>query len=216
MQRIPWEEVYAKYVNYIKYAASRTFLKFQSNAFKVNSPEDLFQEGQLVMYKCWIAYGDKPADELAKLIKAAVWRRMQELAGKKQFFTTDFDTLQQQGQEPGYEKDFALSLESEESLQKVAELLKDEPIALTILKEFVNPSQRTIWEAKMDVERKQQLRDQNYIVVVPTSVQPTKRAIQRAMEISKLSFDTNFKILKNALAQVFFTPEKRERMSTGI
>lgn len=145
--------------------------------------------------------------ELSKLIKSSLWRRLQEVAGKRKVSTTDLETLQEQGHEPGYEDDWDTPIEDESNLQKVAQLLKDQPIALTILKEFVNPSERTIWEAKMDMERKNQLRSQGYIITIPANIQPTKRAIQRAMGLSKFAFENHFKIMREAVAQVY-CPEK--------
>ena len=198
VNRIQWEDIYQKFVNYIKYAASCTYRQFHTESI-----EDLIQEGQLVLYKCWVAYGDKPEVELHKLIKTAIWRKLQEVSGKHRFNTIDIPTLQEQGHEPGYEEDWDSQIEEQSKLQQVAQLLVDEPTALTILKEFVNPSARTLWEAKMDVERKAMLRAQGYMVIVPLTVQPTKKAIQRAMGISKLKFDWNFKTLKEAMMVVY-------------
>ena len=183
-------------MNYIKYAASVTF-----NQFKTESAEDLFQEGQLVLYRCWSLYRNEKSEcDLHKLIKTSIWRKLQEVSGKHRFNTVDIPTLQECGHEPGYETDWDTPIDEQNNLQKVAQLLVDEPIALTILKEFINPSARTLW---MDMERKAMLRAQGYEVVVPLTIQPTKRAIQRAMEISPSKFEWHFKTFKEALDVVY-------------
>lgn len=202
ISRTPWEKVYAKYVNYVKYAAGRTFLNFHTE-----SAEDLFQEGQIILYKCWLSYGSRSEEEFGKLVKTSIWRKLQEIAGKNKVPTLELEVLQEQGYEPSTQEDWDTPIQNEDNLQKVAQLLKDQPIALTILREFVNPSERTIWEARMDIERKNQLRSQGFVVSIPSTIQPTKKAIQRAMGISRFAFEGHFRIMREAVAQVF-CPEK--------
>lgn len=197
-ERLPWDEVYEKFVNYIKFAAGSVW-----NQFQTESAEDLFQEGQLLMYRCWLLYGNKSMDEFSPIFKASLWRRLREVSGKKRHPTVDFDTLLEAGAEPGYEKDMDEEIDESERFHKLVDMLSDQPIALTILKEFISPGDRTLWEAQMERARKATLQDQNYAVVVPSSVQPTKRTIRRGMEISMSKFDQHFAILKDAMRQVY-------------
>lgn len=198
INRIPWEEVHDKYIDYIKFAAGCVYRQFQTE-----STEDLIQEGLITMYKCWVSYGGKPKEELGSLIKTSIWRKLREVSGKHKLDTIDIPTLQEQGHEPGYEDDWDSPLEEQSKLQQVAKLLVDEPIALAILKELVNPSARTVWEAKMDIERKSMLKSQRYAVLVPTDIRPTKLAIRRALGISKATFDWNFLTVKEAMTVVY-------------
>lgn len=196
--RLPWDDVYDKFVNYIKFAASSVY-----NQFQTESAEDLFQEGQLVMYRCWLLYGDKSIEEFGPIFKASLWRKLREISGKKYHPTVDFDTLTEAGVEPGYEKDIDAEIDESERFHKLVDMLADQPIALTILKEFIAPGDRTLWEAQMECARKKMLQNQNYAVVVPSSVQPTKKTIRRGMEISMAKFDQHFAILKNAMREVY-------------
>lgn len=196
--RLPWDDVYDKFVNYIKFAASSVY-----NQFQTESAEDLFQEGQLMMYRCWLLYGSKSMDEFGPIFKASLWRKLRELSGKKRHFTVDFDTLTEAGAEPGYEKDMDAEIDESERFHRLVDMLADQPIALTILKEFIAPGDRTLWEAQMEQARKATLQNQNYAVVVPTSIQPTKKTIRRGMEISMAKFDQYFAILKDAMRQVY-------------
>ena len=205
IQRVPiiqnrheWDEVYKKNINYVKFAAGSTFRKY-----KTVDPEDLFQEGQIIMYRCWLLYGAKPIEEFGAILKASIWRRMNELSKKRRVLTTDLETLEDKGQEPGYQDDWDTPMEEDEKLKQVAKLIAHDPIALTILREFVTPSPRTVWEAKMDMERKLMLRAQGYNVIVPATIQPTKRTIQRAMEIPQVLFNEHYKIMKKAMFDVY-------------
>lgn len=197
-ERLDWDSVYDKFVNYIKFAASSVY-----NQFQTESAEDLFQEGQLVMYRCWLLYGDKSIEEFGPIFKASLWRKLREISGKKYHPTVDFDTLTEAGAEPGYEKDIDAEIDESERFHKLVDMLSDQPIALTILKEFIAPGDRTLWEAQMECARKKMLQNQNYAVVVPSSVQPTKKTIRRGMEISMAKFDQHFAILKNAMREVY-------------
>lgn len=201
IERIPWDEVYKKYVNYIKFAAKSTA---QDNGD--NFAEDLFQEGQLIMYNCYLLYGDKPIEEFGAILKASVWRKMREICNRKQFIQVNIEDAY----DIGYDEDTVENIYQEQKLAHLASMLEDNPIALTILKEFVSPSARTIWEAKMDVARKEMLRSQDYKVSVPKQVQPTKASIQRAMEIPKSKFEQHFKELKEAMLVVY--PEHQLQM----
>lgn len=197
-ERLPWEEVYEKFISLIKYAAGSIY-----NQFKTVEFEDLFQEGQLMLYRCWTLYGDKSWEEFTPIFKASLWRKLRELSGRKRHYTVDLDSLTELGAEPGYETDYDANIDDEEKLTRLAESLRDNPVALTILREFLHPSERTIWETKMEIARKTTLRDQNYNVMVPTTLTPNKKLIRRGMEISQLKFDQGFNRLKAAVKEVY-------------
>lgn len=198
IERLPWNEVYDKFVSLIKFAARSVF-----NQFKTVEAEDLFQEGQLILYRCWTLYGDKGWNEFTPIFKASLWRKLREISGKKHHYTVDFDTLIEEGDEPGYTTDFDTNLDDEEKLTRLAESLRDNPIALTILREFLNPSERTLWEGKMEIARKEMLRAQNYNVMIPKTISPSRKAIKRGMEISQLKFDQGFDALKKAAKEIY-------------
>lgn len=198
IDRIPWEEVYEKFVNLIRFSASSVY-----NQFKTVDTDDLFQEGQLILYRCWTLYGDRGWEQFTPIFKASLWRKLREISGKKRHFTVDLDTLSETGSEPGYDIDFDTNLDDEEKLTRLAESLRDNPVALTILREFLNPSERTIWESEMEIARKATLRDQNYNVMVPISVTPSKKTIKRGMEISQVKFDKGWNELKSAMKEIY-------------
>ena len=194
---LEWDDVYDKFINYIKYASKNVI---QTEGSDFYTPEDLFQEGQLILYKCWQKYSDKEMDEFGKIFKASVWRKMRELVRKLTLNCVDIENAF----DIGYTDEVVDDIYQNEKLRHLAEMLKDNPIALTILKEFVNPSERTIWEATMEMERKQTLKSFNQMGSAPKTIQPTRTAIQRAMEISKPKFDKYYNDLKEVMMREYF------------
>lgn len=195
---LSWEQVYEKYIRLIKYASKSIYKTYQTE-----NPEDLFQEGQLVLYDCWLKYKEKGESEFALLFKASLWRKLKGLSSRQTALTVDLDTVVEQGCEPRYEPDLDTSLEQTHNLKKLAELLKDKPLALTILKEFVSPGERTMWESKMDYSRREMLKGQNFNVFMPSSILPTRKSIRRGMEISQAKFDQALNELKAAMREVY-------------
>lgn len=196
-EELEWDTVYEQLVNYIKFASKQVSEQYQTGV--VQSPEDLFQEGQLILYHCYTIYKNKSIEQFNALFKASLWRKLREIGKKKQFIQVDIEDAY----DLGYSDKVVEDMYEEFKLQQVAELLENSPIALTILKEFINPSTRTLWEAQMDIARKQMLKEQNYSVSVPKSVVIKGVHIQRALEISKTSFNENYKIVKNSVSSVY-------------
>lgn len=198
-EQLNWDEVYEKYANYIKFAAKQVSEQYQTGA--VQTAEDLFQEGQLLLYYCYTIYGTKSLSEFGALFKASLWRKLREIGKKQQKAPIEVDI--EDAYDIGYSDDVVEDIYQEYTLQQVAEMLESVPIALTILKEFINPSSRTLWEASMDVARKQTLKDQDFAQSVPKSVTIKGIHIQRALEIPKAQFSENLKIVKNTLSSVY-------------
>ena len=196
-EELEWDTVYNSLVNYIKFAAKQVAEQYQTSL--VQSSEDLFQEGQLLLYHCYTIYKNKPMNQFSALFKASLWRKLRELGKKKNFIQVDLEDAF----EVGYTPEVVENIYEDYRLQQLAEMLESEPVALTILKEFINPSTRTLWEARMDVARKQMLKDQNYNVAVPKYINIRGVHIQRALEISKTNFLQNFKIVKDSVNKVY-------------
>lgn len=198
-ETLSWDEIYEKLVNYIKFAAKQVSEQYGTQSDSVADAEDLFQEGQLLLYHCYTIYKHKPINEFSALFKASLWRKLRELAKKNRFIQVDIEDAY----DLGYSDNVVEDIYEEYKLQQMAEMLESTPIALTILKEFVNPSTRTTWEASMDVARKQTLKDQNFAQAVPKEIVIKGVHIQRALEIPKTVFNDNFRIVKNIVSHVY-------------
>lgn len=192
-----WDYIYEKLVNYIKFASKQTSEQYSARAD--NSPEDLFQEGQIILYKCWVKYGTKDEEEFSRIFKTSLWRELRNICNKKQISQVDLDAVYN----VGYEPSFVEELDTNAKLREVAEELSDNPIALTILKEFINPSTRTMWEAQADFNRKNCLQAQELVKYQAKEVIIRKKHIQRALEIPTSKFESAFREVKNTINLVF-------------
>lgn len=201
---LQWDDIYAQLVNYIKFASKQVAGQYETGA--VNSAEDLFQEGQLLLYHCYTVYKHKAMNEFSALFKASLWRKLREIGKKEQKAPIEVDI--EDAYDLGYDENVIDDIYQEYKLQQVASILENYPIALTIFKEFVNPSTRTLWEAEMDVARRTMLQEQNYSVAVPRSIQIKGIHIQRALEITKSNFDENFRAVKEAVTSVYKTDSR--------
>lgn len=194
---LDWNTVYNNLVNYVKFAAKQ--VASQYNTGVMNSAEDLFQEGQLLLYNCFERYKFKPVNEFNALFKASLWRKLRGIGAEKDFITVDIT----EAYDIGYSEEVVSDMFEEYKLQHVVELLSHNEIALTILKEYINPSARVLWEAQMDVARKQTLKDQNYAVAVPQSVKVKGVHIQRGLEITKVAYREAFGEVKRVMSSVY-------------
>ncbi len=195
-----WDVVYEKLVNYIKFAAKNVSDQYGSSG--ISFSEDLFQEGQLLLYHCFTIYNNKPMNQFIPLFKASLWRKLRDIGGKEQKQSFSYVDLEE-AYDIGYSEDVVEDMYSEYKLQQAAELLESSPIALTILKEFINPGSRVLWEVSMDMERKKMLKTQGKSVAVPKSGTIKGIHIQRALEIPKSQFTENFKLVKTVVKKVF-------------
>lgn len=209
-EELNWDDIYSQLVNYIKFASKQVFTQYSSSDGVVNSAEDLFQEGQLLLYHCYTLYKTKPLNEFSALFKASLWRKLREISGKKAFITVDIEDAY----ELGYTSTVIEDMYNEYKLQQVADMLESSPVALTIFKEFINPSSRTLWEAEMDVARKSMLRDQDYRVAVPKSITIKGVHIQRALEIPKVKFLECFAMVKSCVSSVYTSEDETELASS--
>lgn len=200
--RLTWEEVYDEYVKLIHYASHNTLGQYRNwpavSSGRI-SEEDLFQEGQLLLYKCWERYNKKTVEEFGYVFKASLWRHLRDVCGKKEIYTCDIS----EAYELGYDQEVEEQMFEQFQLQQIAELLKGHPIALTILKEFLNPSKRTVWECKMDMARKRMLANQGKIGAAPKIMSINKHHIKRGMEISTVRFNQEYNLVKKAVKEVY-------------
>ena len=195
---LEWDFVYEYLVNYIKFMSKKVADQYYTGA--VLSSADLFQEGQLTLYKCYEAYKHKPFSEFRKLAKTSIGRRMTELAARsKKFITVNIEDAY----DLGYTDDVVDDLYNEHKYQQLIQLLSEYPTALQIFKEFTEPSEKTIWESRMDTERKKMLRSQHKNVYVPQVIRIKPIFIRRSLGLTKKCFDDNLKIVKQYMTQVY-------------
>ena len=196
---LDWDEQFAKFENYIKFAAKQTF-EGTPNSFY--SSEDLYQEGLLLMWQCFEKYKYKPEKEFQYLFKSSLWRKLREKVNKPNLETDDIDGLYD-SEDIGYTEDNLDDIFEEYRMKQVRELLSGNPTALVILEELVNPSEVTMNECDKDRNRKEMLKNQGKIIQLATTVEITGTHIQRALHLSEEVYKENFKLIQGAIYEVY-------------
>ena len=191
-----FNEIYKELTNYIKFASKQVFLQ---NKNTVVSAEDLYQEGLLLLCECFKKYSDKDKTEFLTIFKTSLWRKLRDICFKKSCVCLDLELAY----DLGYTQDIVNDIYEEYKLKQIAELLKDDIIALTILKEFINPSKRTIWEAQMELNRKEMLKLQGSRNTAPRMVKIKSTHIKNAMGIKGTEFKKSYDLVKTMVSKVY-------------
>lgn len=194
---LEWDDVYNKFNNYIKFASKNVF-ESNTNMFVV-SAEDLYQEGLLLLWKCFEQYQFKSLAEFGYIFKASVWRHLRGIASKTETPSDNIDEVF----DIGVEDDTWEEMWEEHRMRQVVDLLKDFPIAIEVLHEFVRPSISTFKECEADMARKETVRSQGYKVNVPATLEVRGCHIQRALNLSKELYMANFKIIQKVVYSVY-------------
>lgn len=192
-----WEIQYEKLNNYIKYVAAQVVSGLPS---AMMSSEDLYQEGLILLYTCFEKYKLKPETDFQSLFKASLWRLLRGFCyKKKEIQTVDLDEVF----DMGYTDTTIMDMYEEFRLQQVADLLGDNQNALNILKEIINPSERTLWEMQMDFERKCFIKSQNPGKNTSSEITIKPDILRRALNLTESEFSKAFKEVQSGVYSVY-------------
>lgn len=184
MKPAKFNEVRDKIDNYIKFAAGKTASSQLSLSNHI-SAEDLYQEGNMLLLKCFEKYKHKGQEELLTIFKTSLWRHLRQIVNKPSHTVVDIE----EAYDLGYTEDVVEKMFVECGLEHLEEMLKHDEIAQAILRELIQPSEKTIWEAHMDIARKKMLKSQGKRVNVPQSARVKMTHIRRSLEITQKKFD---------------------------
>lgn len=202
LEELKWDDLYEKLNNYIKYASKS--VNSQSLSSTVISSEDLYQEGLLLLYTCFEKYKYKPMEEFTYIYKASMWRMMRNTAYKPTLGCSSLDNLDE-NYDIGYEDIEVENIYEEFKLQQVVELIGDNQIALNILKEIINPSDRTVWESDMDMARKATIKSQGNKINVPRNIDTRGTFIQRSLNLTHKSYQENIRLIQDYVYKIYST-----------
>lgn len=192
-----WDIQYKKLDNYIKYVAGQVAPGLQSAAM---SSEDLYQEGLFLLYTCFEKYKLKPENEFQALFKSSCWRLLRGFCyKKKEIMTVDLD----EGVGVGCSSEVIDDMYRQFQLNQVYELLNGFPDAMKIFKEFVQPSDKTFWEANMDYNRKVFLKAQGKSVSVPSEIRVKPAFIKKSLGMTDSQFREGFKVVQSSVYAVY-------------
>lgn len=199
--RLTWDEVYSQLDNYIKFASAN--VSRSTTLDNYISAEDLYQEGTLLLFKCYKQYIDKDLEEFCTIFKASLWRHIRKKAARPNIIQVEIEEVY----DLGYTEDNLDKLYTEYKIKQLYELLEDEPVALAILNELLNPSERTIWEMKMDKARKETVRNQGKKINVPQTSKVKMVHIRRSLGLTPKRFDTGIAKLREIAMSLFVDSE---------
>lgn len=192
-----WDDVFAQYDNYVKFAAKQ--ISEQNPGRMLTSAEDMYQDGLVLLWKCYEQYKYKPMSEFGYIFKASVWRLLRGIAAKIEPATDDLDTAF----DVGVEDDTWDEMWEEYRIKQVIELLEGYPVAIQLLKEFISHSPGSLKECEQDMARKEMVKSLGKRVNVPTTLEIKGVHIQRALDLSKSIYNQNLRRLQQAVYQVY-------------
>jgi len=211
---LTFEQTNEKFSKLIYYMAN----KFIPIAKQVYNKEDFYQDSSIVLYDCWLKYKEKSIEEFKTILSVSL-RRL--LSNKIKKGTRDKGILllgDIGGTSLGNDDSDKLSFEDiqgklddnlnnvyiQDGLDQLKQLLKDDIVALAILEELLQPSQRTVWELNMDKARKKMLHSQGHEEIRPTSSTEVRmHHIARALNISLNDVNKGLKIIREQAYNVF-------------
>lgn len=208
---LTFEETTSKFSNLIHFVTKKYIPN--SRAYDRN---DFYQDGLIVLYKCWSKYRDKPIEEFKTIFSVSLKRLLCNKIKKgnldsRQVSYNNIVMLQdgdisdsEYDGENGKLDDNLNNVYVQEGLLQLQDLLADNVLASAILKELLAPSDRTIWELNMDKARKKMLHDQGHNEVRLTrSMDLRMHHIARALGISINDLNKGLKEIREQAYNVF-------------
>ena len=203
--QLTWEEYYSSLYKLMQYAAKNIYYKYETVCkARCLDIEDLFQEAQLVSVDCWIKYKDKSETDLLAMTRSSIWRRLRDIVHRKAYQQVDIDSLNED--EPYEEPDMDSDIDTNIKLDKVKSILKDEPVSLRILQEYISPNMVTLACMQKDMQDRIDKVQSGLLPVnlSPKTLRVTKQIIKRSLQIQGVrNFDNAFSLLKQTIRQVF-------------
>lgn len=190
---LTWEMVHDKYTNLIKYMAGNYA---RNNSLDgMISAEDLYQEGVVKMYDCWVIWclgENKDFDEFGPILKTSLQRCLYQTSKKRVKTTTSEEALLLVKDDSI--KDTTDVLYKQEGLRNLHDSLS--PTAQELLKELISPSDKTLYEVWADIARKNMLKSQGKRVNIPKDNTVRMKHIIRAIGITGKQYDIALKEIR--------------------
>jgi hypothetical protein len=198
--RITWDAAVKQFKDLVHYMA---WQRYRTGIDKMLSPDDLFQEGMIKLYDCWTIWcmgKNKDMDEFGPIFRISLQREMKGIDRKK-LPTVDIEDTENSIAD-SKQIDVADKLYIKESLQILYNSLQNSN-AKNLLRELVEPSDRTIFEVWADIKRKEMLKSQGKRVYLASDTTIRMKHIQRSLGITSKQYDEAMKEIRQVAKQVF-------------
>jgi len=183
-EKLSWEYVVTKFERLIKFASRQQVDTKPTDG--MISAEDLYQDGMLQLYDSWINYGHKPEEEFSYIFRASLWRRMGRSAGiqRNNIDLSDVsDTLKDENNIDIVERMYV-----GHGIKHLKTMLANH-IAIRLVDEFIEPSEKTYFEVWADIKRKEMLKSQGKKVNIPKDTTIRMKHIIRSLGITTKQYD---------------------------
>ena len=181
-------------------------VKYMSRNFRATGytdSQDFYQEGMIILYKCWCKYKNKNLNEFRKIFNTSINRLFVQKTRKRNLSTISIDDEVTPKLEAFLTIDYNIEkIFVTEGINQLKQSLKDDIIATAILNELLCPSKRTLWEVEIDIERKKMLYNQGFNVYIPS---PVVRLIhiRRSLMICSNTFNKGLTAIRRNAALIF-------------
>lgn len=195
--KLSQEEVINKFENLVKFAAKQT-----TNNNTLDSSldvQDLYQEGMMLLHKCWLKYNDKPIENFKAIFSTSLFRMMHNKANSNNIINIDIS----EAYDLGYTEDRVSDMYVNYGMEQLRELLKFDYVATAILNELIEPSSRTLWEMNMDNARKNTVSKQYKGSNAVQECKVKMLHIKRALELKQTEFDLGIARLRRIAKLVY-------------
>lgn len=199
-EKVSWDWAVQQFEKLIKFAARKRVTDYPTD--NCVSAEDLYQDGMIQLYNSWLDYGHKGKEEFSYLFKASLWRRVARCGGIQR----DHIDL----------SDVSEYVEDTESVNVIEKMYVDNgikylrstlnnQIAVELMDELIEPSDKTLFEVWADIKRKEMLKSQGKHVNVPKDNTVRMKHIIRALGITNKQYDNAIREIKDKARLAFDT-----------
>lgn len=203
--KLSWDVVLTQFDRLIKFASGQQVQKNYLDTMMCS--EDLYQEGLIKLYDCWMKWCNNPdtnkdMDEFGAIFKKSLFRAVRKGSGRKKDYTgapVEFVDLEGSVLEnlimDETTEDAVERMAREKSIENLMEMLGSET-SKKILAEIMEPSNNTLYEVWADVARKKMLKSQGKRVNVPKDNTVRMKHIIRSLGLTTKQYDISMSEIK--------------------
>lgn len=192
---VEWDSLYNKVNNLIKFMSKRG----RTMKSVLNTPEDLYQEGQIYLYKLYEMYKyDKTEKDIIALFKTSFTRYIRDMYEKHEFTVVDLEDAY----EIGITDDIVNEIYEAYFIEQVQSLLQNSPIATIIFNELIEPSDKLVDFVLEEFERKQKEKAEGKRKQAPRFIRVKSSHIMQVHNITRRDYSKGLGEIKQAYIQV--------------
>lgn len=188
--KLTWDIVVKQFENLIKYAAAQQVRNSSTDA--VSSAEDLYQEGMIKLYDCWLKWcvnpeNNKDMDEFGAIFKKSLFRVVKRTNKHQECIDLEDSVMENMTADTNVE-DTVERMYREKGMSHLSEMLTSK-VAKGLLQELIEPSPATLFQVWADLKRKEMVKSQGKRVNIPKDNTIRMKHIQRALNITTKQYD---------------------------